>query len=122
MRLDGFLVENPAALPNVDPIPAPVELIRVLSTGGYTKIYMVTFTPISVPTAMIRAWLLRYQIPFSEILRLDLDDEQREEDQILSAAGARSTVLGLYITTIGTEAEGNRLSASRRSASCTATR
>jgi hypothetical protein len=107
VRLDGLLVEDSSALPNADPIPAAVEFVRTLHRGGYDRMFIVTSAPEEVSSETIRSWLRLYQVPMTDIVRLvpprpadrnpAVTIEWREEDQVLTAAGARSTVLGLYV-------------------------
>ena len=81
------------------PDPGAVELIRS-TTAGHEKIYMVTFA-ISVPTAMIPAWL-PLPDPLLGVLR---------RPGVAAARGPgcsrrrRRSTCRLYITTIGAEAE-----------------
>jgi hypothetical protein len=97
VRLDGLLVEDVSAIPNADPIPAAVQLVQTLARGGAGQVLMITSAPEAVTDEMIRGWLNRYQIPWSDLVRLTGVLDWREEDEILSAVGARATVLGLYL-------------------------
>jgi hypothetical protein len=97
VRLEGLLVENSAAIPNADPIPAAAQFVQTLYRGGSGRVFIVTSAPEEVSSETIRIWLRQYQIPMTDIIRLVGALDWREEDQILSAAGARSTVLGLYV-------------------------
>jgi hypothetical protein len=95
--LDGLLVEDVSALPSADPIPAAVQFVQTLFRGGAGRVFIVSAAPESVSSDSIREWLRSYQVPMTDIVRLNPLDDWREEDQILTAAGARSTVLGLYV-------------------------
>ena len=99
VRLEGLLVENSAAIPSADPFVAAVQFVQTLYRGGAGRVFVVTSAPEEVASNTIRDWLRRYQIPMTDIVRLNplLVEDWREEDQILSAAGARATVLGLYV-------------------------
>ena len=97
MRLDGLLAEDSSKLPNEDPIPAAVEFVRTLYRGGYGRVFIVTSAPEEVTADTIRGWLRQYQIPMTDLVRLNPHPAIRDEDLILSAAGARATVLGLYV-------------------------
>jgi hypothetical protein len=97
VRLEGLLVEDSAALPSADPIPAAVEFVQLLYRGGAGRVFIISSAPEEVSSATIRDWLRRYQIPMTDIIRLAATPDWRDEDQILTAAGARSTVLGLYV-------------------------
>ena len=97
VRLEGLLVEDSSAIPSADPIPAAVLFVQTLFRGGSGRVFIVTSAPEEISSETIRQWLRRYQIPMTDIVRLNPLPDWREEDQILSAAGARSTVLGLYV-------------------------
>lgn len=98
MRLDGLFVEDVSQLPNADPLMAAVQFAQTLYRGGSGRVFVVTSAPEEVSSDTIRAWLRLYQIPMTDIIRLNpFLDDWCEEDQILTAAGARSTVLGLFV-------------------------
>jgi hypothetical protein len=97
VRMEGLLVENSSDLPNSDPIVAAVQFVQLLYRGGAGRVFIVSSAPEEVTTEVIRAWIRQYQIPMTDIIRLSGALDWREEDQILTAAGARSTVLGLYV-------------------------
>ena len=97
VRLDGLLVEDSSRLPSDDPIPAAVEFVRALYRGGYGRLFIVTSAPEEITSDTIRDWLRQYQIPMTDLVRLVPHPAIRDEDLILSAAGARATVLGLYV-------------------------
>ncbi len=98
VRLEGLLVENSAVLPNADPIPAAVQFVRALYIGGYGRVFLVTTAPEEVSDDTLTRWLREYQIPMTDLVRLNPGGpEWAEEDMLLSAAGARATVLGLYV-------------------------
>jgi len=103
VRLEGLLVEDSSRIPSADPIVAAVQFIQTLGTGGAQRVFVVTSAPEEVTSAAIRDWLRRYQIPMTDIIRLNPlpSEDWRDEDQILTAAGARSTVLGLYVVAYG---------------------
>jgi hypothetical protein len=101
VRLEGLLVENSAVLPNADPVPAAALFVQTLFRGGSGRVFIVTDAPEEVTSETIRIWLRRYQIPMTDLIRLNHLHEWRDEDQILSAAGARSTVIGLYVVAHG---------------------
>ena len=101
VRLEGLLVENSPTLPNADPIPAAVLFVQTLYRGGSGRVFIVTDAPEEVSSDTIRDWLRTYQVPMTDIIRLSVVHDWRDEDQILSAAGARSTVLGLYVVAHG---------------------
>jgi len=105
VRLEGLLVEDSSAIPSADPVPAAVQFVQTLYRGGIGGVLVVTSAPEEVTSETIRQWLRLYQVPMSEIVRLVDGFDWREEDQILSAAGARSTVLGLYVVAHGYDVE-----------------
>lgn len=96
-RLEGLLVENSAVLPSADPIPAAVQFVQALYRGGYGRVLIVTTAPAEVTNDTIVEWMRWYQIPMTDLVRLEPGDGVPEEDLILSAAGGRATVLGLYV-------------------------
>jgi hypothetical protein len=98
VRLEGLLIEDSSTIPSADPIPAAVQFVRTLHHGGAGRVFIVTTAPEEISSETIRQWLRRYDIPMTDIVRLNPLPDWREEDQILTAAGARSTVLGLYVT------------------------
>ncbi len=93
--LDGLLVENVATLPNADPIPAALRFVRMF--GGYSRVLIVTAAPAEIDDDTIRNWVRQYNIPMTDLVRLEPHPAVRNEDLILSAAGYRATVLGLYV-------------------------
>jgi hypothetical protein len=97
VRLEGLLVEDSSAIPSTDPIPAAVQFVQSLWRGGSGRVLMATTAPEEITDDTILGWLRQYQIPATDLVRLNPHPAVREEDLILSAAGARSTVLGLYV-------------------------
>jgi len=97
VRLEGLLVEDSSAIPSADPLVAAVQFVQALYRGSNGRVFIVSSAPEEVTSDAIRAWLRLYQIPMTDIIRLADVDDWREEDQLLTAAGARSTVLGLYV-------------------------
>lgn len=99
IRLEGLLVEDSSALPSCDPIPDGLLFVRRLmyTDVAIGRTLFVTSAPEQITDETIRRWLLNNSVPSTEVVRLTDTSEWSEEDQLLSAAGARSTVLGLYV-------------------------
>jgi hypothetical protein len=97
VRLEGLLVEDSSVIPSTDPIPAAVQFVQALWRGGSGRVLIATTAPEQITDDTLLGWLRRYQIPVTDLVRLNPHPAVREEDLILSAAGARATVLGLYV-------------------------